>query len=143
VNRATYYSPLWLGALLILALNESIRARYAFAEPWVQWAGVGFIAVVFGLECQFLMIGAQGAFAQVLPVPRGRSIRGRAAAVAGWLAIGVFVLGDGAAVMKVNGMGSAALVPGLAALVALIAGVVIYVWNLPAAVADFGDDRGV
>lgn len=160
MGRWTYYSPLLLGALLLLALNEPLRALVPRASPGVQWTLVIVVAVLFGIQCQVLMVGAQGAFAQVLPVPRGRSIRGAGAAAAGWLLIGWFglagvtvLLGYESVVAVVplaeaaeaeprgTGMTTAAVVVGLAALACLAGAIAIYAWNLPAAVADFGDER--
>jgi hypothetical protein len=130
-----------LGALLVLALNESIRAPYASREPWVQWTLVGVVAVLFGLQCQILMIGAQGAFAQVLPVPGGRSIRGRAAVLGGWLLIVWFAAASISVVLWMSGMFAATLVLQIIAVAALLAAIATYIWSLPAAMADFGDDR--
>ncbi|HPM23412.1 MAG TPA: hypothetical protein PLP66_05865, partial [Phycisphaerae bacterium] len=76
MGRATYYSPLWLGALLVLALNEPLRVGLTLPDA-TEWLIVAALAIAAGLQSQVLLVGAQGAFAQVLPVPWGRSVRGR------------------------------------------------------------------
>ena len=82
-----YYSPLWLGALLVLALNDSLRGLMVWPE-WLEWLAVAGVAVLAGVQAQVLTIGAQGLFAQVLPVPIGKSIRGGPAVLGGTLLIG-------------------------------------------------------
>lgn len=140
MSRWTYYSPLWLGTLLVLALNESLRA--AMARPdWQEWLIVVAVAVVTGVQCQVLMTGAQGAFAQVLPVPWGKSIRGGAAALAGWLLIAWFGLSAVTVLLGFEQVTTAAIVLGILSLAALAGALAVYVWNIPAAVADFGDKQ--
>ncbi len=136
-----YYSPLWLGALVVLALNDALRASLPPMEPWVRWLVVAGVAVAAGVQSQVLMIGAQGAFAQVLPVPRGRSIRGGAAAGAGWLLIAWVVLSGVMVLLGYEAVTQAAVVLGVLSLGALAGAAVVYVWSIPAAVADFGDRR--
>jgi len=89
------------------------------------------------------MVGAQGAFAQVLPVPGGKSIRGGTAALGGWMLIGWFALSNVTVVLAFGGMTAAAYVVGAIALGVL--GVVLgtYIWGLPAAVADFGEEQRI
>lgn len=142
MGRWAYYSPLWLGALLVLAMNDSLRAQLPKAEPWVQWLAVAGAAVLFGVQCQVLMIGVQGAFAQVLPVPRGKSIRGGAAVAGGWLLIGWFALSAVTGLLGYEEVTTAARVLGLLSLTSLVGAVIIYVWNIPAAVPDFGTEGG-
>ena len=141
MGRWTYYSPLWLGALLVLLMNESVRAQLPKAEPWVQWLAVAGLAVVFALQCQVLMIGAQGAFAQVLPVPGGKSIRGRAAVVTGGLLIAWFGLVGVTVLLGYEEVTTAATVLGVLSLASLGGAIVVYVWSLPIAVADFELER--
>lgn len=138
MGRWTYYSPLWLGALLVLALNEAVRATTTLPD-WQEWLIVVGLAIVTGLQCQVLMIGAQGAFAQVLPVPWGKSIRGGGAALAGWLLMAWFVLSAVTGLLSFEQVTMAALVLGALSLAALAGALVIYVWNIPAALSDFGD----
>lgn len=141
MGRWAYYSPLWLGALLVLALNDALRASLPPREPWAHWLIVAGVAVLAGLQAQVLMVGAQGAFAQVLPVPRGRSIRGGGAAGAGWLLMAWVVLSLVTVLLGYEAVTQAALVLGVLGLAALGGAVLIYVWNIPAAVADFGEER--
>lgn len=134
----SYYSPLWLGALLVLVLNESVQGALPVMSPAGEWTVLAGIAALVGLECQVLMIGAQGAFAQVLPVPVGRSIRGRGAVVAGGLLMTWVVLGGVTVLLGYERVTDAAVVVGVMAVAALAGAIVVYVWELPAAVADFG-----
>ena len=138
MGRWTYYSPLWLGPLLVLALNESLRELVPRWEPWAQWLLVAVVAVVVGLQCQVLLIGAQGAFAQVLPAPRGRSVRGGGAMLAGGLLIAWVGLSGVTVLLSCEAVTTAAIVLGVLSLAALAGALTAYAWNLPAAVADFG-----
>ncbi len=138
MGRWAYYSPLWLGPLLVLAMNEILRAKIAFLEPRLQWLLIILVAILFGLKCQVLMIGAQGAFAQVLPVPWGKSIRGGAAMLGGWLLIVWFTLSVVAGLLHYENMSAVALILGLLSLATLGGAIVVYVWNIPAAIPDFG-----
>lgn len=141
MNRWTYYSPLVFGALVVLALNEPLRAGMEGWQSGLQWALITIVAVVFGVQCQVLMVGAQGAFAQVLPVTGGRSIRGGGAVVAGWLLIAWFWLALVAALLLAERVNLAGVVVGGSALAALGGALIVYAWNLPAAVQDFYADR--
>lgn len=141
MGRWTYYAPLWLGILVILSLNDAIRGAMSTLEPWQQWAIVFGGAVAGGLHCQVLMIGSQGAFAQVLPVPGGKSIRGTPAAAAGWLLIGWFVLGIATLLLLLEAISAAAIVAAALSGTVLLSAGAIYAWNLPAAVADFREER--
>jgi len=140
MGRCTYYSPLAIGALLVLALNEPLRAALPPMTAAQTWLVVAGIAVIAALQCQVLMMGAQGAFAQVWPVPWGRSIRGRAAAAGGWLLMGWVGLSAVSALLATESLFIGAQLVGSASVVALAAAVLIYIWNIPAAVPDFGSD---
>ena len=139
MGRWTYYAPLWLGTLLAAGLYA---ANLAQLTPWPVWVHVVAVVVgapLVGLGLQLGLIGAQGAFAQVLPVPWGRSIRGGGAVLAGsllWFALGLIC-----ALLRSEGLGIAALVVGALALASLVAAVVVYVWHVPAAVRDFGREH--
>jgi hypothetical protein len=139
MGRWTYYSPLVLGTLLVVAMNESLRAMLTWSD-WAEWLVVTGVAVAVGIQCQVLMIGAQGAFAQVLPVPFGKSIRGGAATLAGWLLIAWVILSAITVLLGFEAVTQAAVVVGIASLAALASMIVVYVWSLPAAVADFRDE---
>jgi hypothetical protein len=139
MGRWTYYSPLVLGTLLVLAMSESLRAVLTMSD-WAEWLIVAGVAVAVGIQCQVLMIGAQGAFAQVLPVPVGKSIRGGAAAMGGWLLIMWVVLSAVTVLLGFEAVTQAAVVVGIVSLAALAGMIVVYVWSLPAAVADFREE---
>lgn len=138
MSRWAYYSPLWLGALLVLALNEPLRGAMNFSDA-VEWLIVVGAALTFGIACQVLLTGVQGAFAQVLPVPGGRSLRGGPAMAAGWLLIAWFVLGAATTLFAFEPeVPRWVVVAGLVLTAAcLLAALLIYAWNLPAADADF------
>ncbi len=143
MGRFGYYSPLWAGALLVVLLNDTLRA--ALPTAWsdgVRWLAVVGAALAAGIQSQVLMFGAQGAFAQVLPVPFGKSIRGGGAVAAGWLLIAWVVLSAVTVLLGVEEVTQAAVVLGLLSLLALAAAIAVYAWNLPAAVADFGESDG-
>ncbi len=135
-----FYSPLFFGALLVLAMNEPIRGLMPRLPPATQWTVIAGVAVLAALQSQILMLGAQGAFAQVLPVPIGRSLRGRPAVVAGWLLILWVVLSATTALLAVEQVTTAAYVTGVIAIAALAVAAGIWIWGWPTAVADFGRD---
>ncbi|MBP7746843.1 MAG: hypothetical protein KA383_12000 [Phycisphaerae bacterium] len=140
MGRATYYSPLWLGALLVLALNEPLRVGLTLPDA-TEWLIVAALAIAAGLQSQVLLVGAQGAFAQVLPVPWGRSVRGRSAALAGWLLIAWVWLSVVTVMLGFETVTQAALVVGVLSLAALAGALIVYIWNIPAAVRDFATDE--
>ena len=140
MNVWTYYSPLLLGIALVLALNDAIRGAMSY-QPATEWAIVIALALAVGIQCQLLMIGAQGVFAQVLPVPIGRSFRGPAAARAGWLlALWVGLSAAAALYGWENGTLVFRILGGLA-IAALVLSAIIYIWNIPAAQDDFSEPR--
>jgi hypothetical protein len=136
-----YYSPLWVGALLVMAMNDALREKVPGLSPAMQWTVVAAVAISVGLQFQILMIGAQGAFAQVIPVPWGRSIRGGSAMAIGWLVILTSVLGWISGFLSNEAVLTAGLILGGLALAALVAAALLYIWNLPAAMPDFREER--
>jgi hypothetical protein len=140
MGRWTYYSPALVGLLLVLGMQDAIRQDLATWLPAQQWTVIIVGALLFGLQCQVLMVGAQGAFAQVLPAPGGRSIRGGYAVAGGWLLMLWFLLSLIAALMAYESVNTAAWGVGLAAVVALATAGVVYFWAWPTAVEDFGAD---
>jgi hypothetical protein len=140
MGRFTYYSPFGLGLVLILTLHGWVRESCPAALAAWPWLFVGLVAVVVGLLCQLVMIGVQGAFAQVLPAPGGRSIRGGAARLAGGLLIGCGAAALIGALLRSEGLTTAAWV--LLVLAAAQAGgaILVYIWSWPAALRDFGEE---
>lgn len=137
MGRWTYYSPVLAGILLVAALNESIRGAVGHWNEQAQWWLVVALAAAAAVQCQTLMVGAQGAFAQVLPVPGGKSIRGAVAMLGGVLLIVWVGLGSVAALLATEGLWAAVYVlVGLAGL-ALVGVVAVYLWEYPAAQRDF------
>ncbi len=139
MNRFSYYSPIWIGALIGVVLARSWLQQQSGLPPW-QVNLIYFVGCpLFGVLCQLFFVGTQGAFAQVLPVPGGRSIRGRAAVVAGALLMSGMALG-GLAMLSMNEEGVGQVVMRaflMAAGAALLAAIVAYLWALPLAAKDF------
>lgn len=137
MNAWTYYSPLWGGALAAGVVYYNILETIPPAWRSVGWAG----CLVVALICQLLMIGAQGAFGQVLPVIGGRSIRGGGAMLCGSLILAgtaLLVIGALLTYETVTFGGRFVLAAGGAALLAALGA---YFWNVPAAVRDFADEK--
>lgn len=140
MNRWTYYMPLMAGIVLVCLLNNIVRELLPVAQPWLQWTVVAGVAIAAGLLGQAVLIGSQGVFAQVLPVPGGRSIRGGGAQAAGWLLLSGLLLLCATAVLWHEMIVVAAIGVGILATIGLIAAGLIYLWNLPAAIRDFAED---
>lgn len=136
----TYFSPLILGTLITAAVIWTSYAPLRVEPAAIRTLWSLAYAIPVGVACQFLMVAAQGAFAQVLPVPVGRSIRGRAATSAGVLMLATVVLGGTAALLFSEGLQTAFYAVGAGAVASLLVALVIYVWNLPAAARDFGGE---
>ena len=135
----TYYSPLWVGAGFVVLLNDALRRLVPLWPAWGQWLLVAAAAVGTGVLCQLVLIGAQGAFAQVLPAPGGRSVRGRTAAVTGWL---ILAWCAGQAFLGLTLIsGDLRAYAGAISGALLVAAAVSYLWSLPEAVEDFRSDR--
>ena len=100
------------------------------------------IPYTFGSSDGLFNLGSALAFAQVLPVPVGRSIRGRAAKIGGCLIMGCVALAVVAVLLRLDELSSAALVVGLLSGVSGVAAVITYIWCWPTAVRDF-DERSV
>ncbi len=137
----TYYSPLWLGMILALLSHDTIRAHSTDPESWQAWMLVVGVGAGIGLLGQLLLIGAQGAFAQVLPVPRGRSIRGRGAVVGGLLIIACVALCGIAALLWSEELAAASWALLAAGLAAGAGAIITYIWCWPVAVRDFAPQR--
>jgi hypothetical protein len=133
----TYYSPLWLGAIIAGVVGYSALDQFPSMPVWLLWLVFVVGCVLVGVQCQLVLIGAQGIFAQVLPVPRGRSIRGRGAAVGGSFLIGWVVFSVVAVLFRSEEMRAAPLALGVVALLCLAGAVITYVWCWPLAVRDF------
>jgi len=136
----TYYSPLWMGPAVVLLLNKLFRAAFPPMELAGEWAFLGAVGVVVALLGQLLMVGAQGAFAQVVPVPLGKSVRGRGAVVVGGLVVlAVALLGFAGLRLLLRGEAGFDDALRWAAVggAVLVAALVVYGWLWPMAVADF------
>ncbi len=139
MGRWTYYSPFFLGLVLVAALSSSLIALedVAALAPAARWAIVSGVALLAGLELQTAMVGAQGAFAQVLPVPGGRSIRGGGAQAAGTLLLLAAALGIVGGLIRSPESSLPSNVVWSLAGAALLGSGIIYFWCWPTAVPDF------
>lgn len=140
MGRFTYYAPLWLGTALAAVMLLTYRGLLALAD-WQFWLLLCVGSPLVGLVCQLAMIGVQGAFAQVLPVPGGRSLRGRPAMLAGAALLAALALGSAGALLAIERVGPAAITLGVLALAATFTAIIVYAWNLPTAVRDFTGER--
>jgi MFS family permease len=149
MGRFTYYSPSVVGFVLALLSRDLYKQSLPIEDSWQHWVALLLVAVAAGLLAQFLMVGVQGLFAQVLPVPGGRSIRGRAAVTAGGFSLAGVALGIVAAMLAAergdDGVGTLLgwVTVGVTILAgaALMLAAAVYVWNWPAAERDFAADR--
>jgi hypothetical protein len=142
MGRGTYYAPAIGACLLVLIMNESIRAGLLGYSPSGRWLLVVAFALIAGLAAQLLMLGLQGVSAMALPAPGGRSIRGNAARGVGYLllaAVALAVVGLPLA-LEYGAVATAGMVLLALAGAALVAALIAYAWAWPAAVQDFADD---
>lgn len=140
MGRFAYYSPFVLGVLLTLLMQTTLyHARPVMPEWAWPWYLAGIAAAV-GLAAQLALVGTQGVFAQVLPVPGGRSVRGPNAVTGGWLLLatvaGIFATG----LLLFEGARNPGLIAGGATIAVGIAATIVYAWGWPAAVTDFADE---
>lgn len=133
----TYYSPLWLGAIIAGVVGYGLLDQFPPLPAWALWSCFAGLCLLAGLQCQLALIGAQGIFAQVLPVPRGRSVRGEAAVLGGALLLGWVVLSAVAGLLWFEDMLWAPLAVGGASLLCLAGAAITYVWCWPTAARDF------
>jgi hypothetical protein len=140
MGRWTYYSPLLIGSAAAALLLATYRQFLPQLPAWQSWLLFAFAAILAGLACQLMMLGAQGAFAQVLPATRGRSVRGGGAMLAGWLIIIGELLVVVALLLAVEGVRLAAFTIGGLALLTLLGAVAAYLWLWPTAVRDFAEE---
>jgi len=147
MSKLTYYFPFLIGLVLgpIVTYFRTAEWWAASSDGW-RLAMAPYLLLAAGLwavSLQLLMIGLQGVFAGVVPVYRGRSIRGTQAVVIGLLILiweiaplvgGLFIL-----VFKIW---SVALIWSLVivSIVGLAGFIGTYLWCLPNAVRDFVDE---
>lgn len=140
MGRFTYYSPALIGAAITATFAKTLTDSAPAMFRDMPWLWVTIYAVVVGILFQILMVASQGVFAQVLPVPGGRSIRGRAAVAGGTLLdLGIGALAV-AAFLHGEGLRLAAMILAIVSGAALIAFGGLYFWSMPLAVRDFADD---
>lgn len=140
MGRMTYYSPILLGFVVVLMLNPTIRENAPHMSSSLIWPFVIAIGLLAGLACQLVMVGAQGIFAQVLPVPGGRSIRGGGAYWGGWCIIKAIIHGCIALLLGFDELKVAASVFLGLAIASAATAIAIYGWSWPTAIRDFADE---
>ncbi len=142
MSRWTYYSPLVIGLLLPLTLYDPIlQSDRVLALPQqARWAVLAGVCLACGIHAQLAMFACQGVFARVLPVPFGRSVRGREAVLCGWFLLGYLVLAFAAFLLYSDEFATVSGALLAAALASLLAALIAYIWGWPAAIRDF-DDR--
>ncbi|MFO0838018.1 MAG: hypothetical protein U1D55_05780 [Phycisphaerae bacterium] len=135
----TYYSPLWIGTFVAALIAANSWPALTPLAAWLRWTLVLIGCPAAGALCQFGLIGVQGAFAQVMPVPSGRTIRGRGAVVAGVGILGAIAFGSIAVFLAAQLVVMAAWILGSIAAAFLLLALCAYAWGLPAAARDFAD----
>lgn len=136
-----YYSPLLVGILFVLALGGPLRASWPTLSTTTFSIYLAGLALAGGIVAQLLMVGMQGVRAQVLPVPFGRSIRGRPAVSGGYLILVTALLSIVAFLLASESLSIAAWVLLILACGSAISAILIYLWSLPVAQPDFVDDK--
>jgi hypothetical protein len=136
-----YYSPLMVGMLFVLALSGSLRAAWPTLSTGAFSTFLIALAIAGGIVAQLLMVGLQGVRAQVLPVPFGRSIRGRSAVSAGYLILLTKILLIVALLLASESLTTAAWILLILGCGSGIGAILIYIWSLPVATPDFRDER--
>jgi predicted membrane channel-forming protein YqfA (hemolysin III family) len=133
----TYYAPFWLGTLCP-AIVYCFRLTSMPNRPiWAHLLAPVFF-IITGVVLQLGVIGLQGVFAHVLPVPRGRSIRGRVATAVGCLLLSWFVLGGMAMLIGLLSESPILfLVLVVSSGISLLVAATTYALHIPAAVHDF------
>lgn len=135
-----YVSPFFAGLGFTLIQYPAVLSWLDALTPLpeaLRWLALIGLALLAGVAAQLLMIGAQGAFAQVLPVPFGRSLRGRAAVISGTaLLIGVSCAA-GAVLLHSREFPMLFNILGIAGLAGLTVALVAYFWGMPSVVRDF------
>ncbi len=142
MSRWSYYSPFIVGLLLPLTLYDHILESdrvIVLPEP-ARWAVLAGVCLACAIHAQLAMIACQGSFARVLPVPFGRSMRGREASLCGWFLLGYLTLACAALLVRGDEFTLIWRILLAAALACLLAAAIAYIWGWPAAVRDF-DDR--
>lgn len=138
MSAFAYYSPLWVGAALAVAIFSAVYDTLAPSHRlWVGLLG----CPAAGIACQLALIGFQGSFAQVLPVPGGKSIRGRGAMLCGALILLGMGFALAAFLVGYDGLAGVASVATILAGGSLAAALGAYFWCVPAAITDFASSE--
>ncbi|HOW69079.1 MAG TPA: hypothetical protein PKY77_00645 [Phycisphaerae bacterium] len=147
MSKLSYYFPFLIGIILgpVIAYFKLTELWASASDGWhLLMVPCALLAGVLGAALlQLLMIGLQGVIAGVIPVYRGRSIRGTSAVVIGLL------------ILILNGVGLTVLLSlqtlrelpagwfwfvSIAGIVSLVGFIGTYLWCLPNAVQDFVDE---
>lgn len=149
MGRFHYYSPGLLGLLLGLVLGYNAGAGLGL-RPFLTFVAVPLATGIdLGLTCQLAMLGFQGLLAGVLPVPIGKTLRGTICHVIGLLVIFGLLTRLGLSLAHSHlglvtltyqlglGVVAAWAVVGLGSLMVAL---VLYLFSIPTAAADFPKD---
>ncbi|TWT44162.1 hypothetical protein RAS1_05700 [Phycisphaerae bacterium RAS1] len=143
MGRFTYYAPLWLGTIVGIILMWGSHELHGGGEPMSHKLKAAVNGLLIGCLCQTIMLALQGTFAQVLPVPGGRSIRGQTAVVSGTMLLVAVGLGLVAGLLVYEKVDTGARIAGGSAGAALLVAIIAYLWGLPLAQRDFEDERAI
>jgi hypothetical protein len=152
MTKWQYWSPLIIGAVIGEIYGLQVFGKSG-ASPFMAIGVLPFLcALGWAISLQLAMIGAQGLFAAVLPVPFGKSIRGPRCRVVGFLvlfgpAVAAFFMFSGA-FLHLAGLGRTLgwfwsiwfIFWAAFSFLSQPAALVIYLYSAPMAEPDFRDD---
>ena len=138
MGRMAYYSPGIVAGLIGLVYAAFGTGLPTAAERVGLAAWLVPVLVLVGL---LLMLAAQGTFAGVLPVPLGKSLRGTKCQAIGLLIIAGLASAAVAGLLARVAVGRATLIVGGCSLACWLTAIGLYLWSLPAAVADFAEPK--
>ena len=149
MTKLHYYSPGIAGLLIGLIVGYETSASLGLPR-FMTYALVPLLtAIDLGLTCQLGVLGFQGLFAGVLPVPIGKTLRGTMCHLIGFLIVlglltrvGLSLAGSQFGVFTlISELGAGVvLVWALIGLGCLLLALLLYVFSIPSAVADFPRD---
>ncbi len=149
MTRLHYYSPGLVGLLIGLILGYETAAKAGLSPFWTYALVPLCVAIDLGLSCQLGMIGFQGLFAGVLPVPIGKSLRGTMCRAIGFLILLGLLTRTGLSLALsrfsvfalIHELGVSGILAGvLVTLGCLLLALLLYLFSLPSAAADFPND---
>jgi hypothetical protein len=150
MTKLQYWSPLIIGAI-VGEIYGLLTLRQVGLNPVLSTGVLPMVAALCcGLTLQLILIGAQGFFAAVLPVPFGKSLRGTKCRVIGFLVLLGALLEMLLALTRtslrpVHSLEGTdwllAILWRSGGLVILVLALVVYLVSIPAAEPDFSTDE--